>query len=381
MTLQDYFISHMELQKQWAYDKNTESPENLKPHDHTKVWWRCERGHEWQADLNSRVYSGRGCPYCSNKAIAPGENDMATVAPEMAALWHPERNGDLTPADVLPGSRKYVWWLCERGHSWRAPISSIKAGCACPYCSGRSAIPGETDIATTHPHVLGLWSPKNKLLASEVTARSHKKAWWVCGQGHEWEAIIDSVVFEGYGCPYCAGKLAIPGQTDLATVRPDMLAQWDYERNRDIDPTQILPSTHEKAWWKCSLGHSWQAAVFSRTRENSAGCPYCTGRLAYPGFNDLATLKPKVAEQWYQPLNGALRPEDVTLGSNKKVWWQCKAGHVWRAVVYSRTRKKGAGCPVCAGTVRPPKASTAGARKKQAEPRVASDQRAASINA
>ena len=270
---------------------------------------------------------------------------------KMAKLWHPTKNGDLKPTAVMPGSNRVLWWQCERGHEWQAKAYTIKAGGACPYCFGRYVIPGETDLATTHPQILKMWSSKNDLSATEVSSGSHRKAWWICEKGHEWEAMISSVVTDGCGCPYCAGKRAIPGETDLATLRPDVMEQWDFEKNT-IDPRETTVGSHDKAWWKCDKGHSWNAVVFSRTRENAAGCPYCTGRLVLSGFNDLATLKPKLAEQWYQPLNGELTPNQVTLGSNKKVWWQCGAGHVWRAAIYSRTRKKGAGCPVCAGTVR-----------------------------
>ena len=226
-------------------------------------------------------------------------------------------------------------------------------------------------LASVYPEVLPMWSKRNKILPTAVTARSHRRVWWVCEKGHEWEAVVGSVAADGCGCPFCAGKRAVMGETDLATLRPDLLEQWDYERNTQ-SPEAILPSTYEKVWWKCSLGHSWQAMVFSRSREKRAGCPYCTGKKVLAGFNDLGTLQPKLAEQWHPTLN-VLKPEDVTLGSNKKVWWICSGGHVWQAAVYSRTRKKGTGCPVCAGTVRVHKqveaAKTATKRVRQAENR------------
>lgn len=351
MTLQDYFVNNVQLKTEWASDLNTATPADLTPYTRTKVWWRCGKGHEWQAALNSRVSLGRSCPYCSNQAVSSGENDIVAVAPHMTKLWHPTLNGDMKPTDITPGSRKRIWWQCERGHSWKAPPYSIKAGTACPYCSGRNAIPGETDLATVHPHLVKMWSPRNKLLPTEVTAASHKKAWWICEKGHEWEAQIDTLTVMGCGCPYCAGKRAIPGETDLVTLRPDLMEQWDFEKNT-LNPGELTVASHDKAWWKCELGHSWQSMVFSRTRENSAGCPYCTGRKVLPGFNDLATLKPKLAEQWYQPLNGELKPEEVTLGSNKKVWWQCGEGHIWQAFIYARAKPNGTGCPVCAGVVK-----------------------------
>ena len=182
-----------------------------------------------------------------------------------------------------------------------------------------------------------------------VSHGSHKKAWWRCEKGHEWQAPVFSVVIEGCGCPYCNGKKAISGETDLATTHPEIARQWDAEKNGSLDPTQMLPSSHEKVWWRCELGHSWQAAPFSRTKEKGTGCPYCAGRKVLPGFNDLKTLRKPLAKEWYQPLNGTLRPTDVTLGSNKKVWWRCKQGHVWQAAIYARTKANGTGCPVCMG--------------------------------
>ena len=352
MTLADYFLAKApELGQQWDVRRNVMEPDRLKPGSRDRVWWKCPEGHEWQASVDSRLYAGRGCPYCTGQAVHPGENDIATVAPEMVRLWHPKRNGSLTPSDITPGSNKRLWWQCEKGHEWQARAYSIKAGGACPYCFGRYAIPGETDLATTHPYILKFWSDRNKLSPTEVTAGSHRKALWECEKGHVWEAVIVSVALGSCGCPYCAGKKAIPGETDLATLRPDLMKQWDSEKNT-LNPGEVTVASHDKAWWKCELGHSWQAMVFSRTREQSARCPYCTGRKVLPGFNDLATLKPELAEQWYQPLNGELKPENVTLGSNKKVWWQCREGHVWQAFIYARAKKNGTGCPVCAGTVR-----------------------------
>ena len=81
-------------------------------------------------------------------------------------------------------------------------------------------------------------------------------------------------------------------------------------------------------------------------------CPYCTGRKVLAGFNDLASLFPKLAKEWDAELNGPLRPTEVTSGSSRRVWWRCDHGHVWRAAIYSRTGPKKCGCPVCAVVVK-----------------------------
>lgn len=277
---------------------------------------------------------------------------ILTKATNIEKFWHPGKNGDLTFSDITPGSRARAWWRCALAHEWQAPVYSVANGCGCPYCAGKLPIPGQTDLASTHPELVKLWQKRNPLSPAQVTAGSHKRVWWRCEKGHEWEAVISSVALDGCSCPYCAGRRAIPGETDLLTLRPDIAAQWDPVLNGGLSPSQVLPSAHDRVWWRCEKGHQWQAVVFSRTREKSSRCPYCTGRKVLPGFNDLATLKPKLAEQWHPKLNGALLPTQVSLGSNKRVWWQCADGHVWQAAIYSRTRPKGTGCPVCAGMVK-----------------------------
>ncbi len=219
-----------------------------------------------------------------------------------------------------------------------------------PFCIQKT-----TDFVQCHSSfkdAMKLWSPNNTILPEQLTPGSHKKVLWRCEQGHEWEASVFSVVMDDCRCPYCTGKRAIPGESDLATLYPDLMEQWDFEKNEGIDPKNMLPSSHEKVWWICEKGHRWQAAVFSRTRENRSNCPYCSGKKVLAGFNDLATLYPELAKQWYSPLNGDLSPTDLSPGSNKKIWWQCSDNHVWQAAVYSRTKKNPSGCPVCAGKVK-----------------------------
>ena len=136
---------------------------------------------------------------------------------------------------------------------------------------------------------------------------------------------------------------------------PALLKQWDREKNGDLTPDGVTYGSHRKVWWRCEKGHSWQAAIAARTKRKT-GCPYCTGRRALAGYNDLATADPFVAAQWHPTLNGELTPQMVTAGSRRQVWWQCSLGHVWKARVHSRTGKQRSGCPVCAGRTRAAKA-------------------------
>jgi hypothetical protein len=217
---------------------------------------------------------------------------------------------------------------------------------------GKVVIPGDNDLATAYPEIAAQWHPtKNGALTpQDVSIGNQKKVWWRCDQGHEWQAFASTRV-QGSGCPVCAGKVVIPGFNDLASAFPGVAAQWHPTKNGSLTPNQLSPASNRRAWWKCSLGHSFPAKVSDRTQRNT-GCPYCTGRKVLAGFNDLATVQPKLAEQWHASLNGALTPEMVTPGCCRKVWWQCSEGHVWKAVIYSRAGVKKCGCPVCAGRYR-----------------------------
>lgn len=189
------------------------------------------------------------------------------------------------------------------------------------------------------------------LTPDAVTFGSRRKVWWRCGAGHSWQAAVFSRAREGCGCPYCTGRRPIPGKTDLAACFPALADQWDGEKNGTLAPEDVTANSNRAVWWRCARGHSYRATVAHRTRAES-GCPYCAGRRVLTGFNDLATLYPKVAEQWHSTLNGALTPEMVTAGSHQPVWWQCGEGHVWKAKVYSRTDARQCGCPICAGKFR-----------------------------
>jgi len=267
--------------------------------------------------------------------------------------WHPVLNGSLTPKDVLAGTHKKTWWRCERGHEWHAQVRSRVSGCQCPICTNREVFVGENDLSTTHPELAMQWhAAKNGHITPQcVTFGSAVKAWWICERGHEWQARVNSRASGNTGCPVCSGNIVDTGMNDLSSIFPEISSQWHPTKNGTLQPDEVSSFSNRRVWWVCEKGHEWQTDISSRVRRFT-GCPYCVGRKVLAGFNDLATLAPDVAEQWHPELNESLTPEQVTRSSHKKVWWQCPEGHVWKAVIHSRTGAARCGCPVCAGKVR-----------------------------
>ena len=339
-----------DLLAEWDSERNLPlTPETVSRGSKRRVFWRCENGHSWQAAVHTRSGSGTGCPYCSGRLPVPGETDLATRYPDLAAEWHPTKNGDLTPSDVLPGSHRLVWWQCPHGHEWRAQIKSRVSGAGCPVCSNRALLRGVNDLATNNPELARQWHPTKNgdLTPADVVPGTRRKVWWVCDKGHEWRAAVSARV-NGSGCPVCTSKKIVPGINDLASQYPAVAKEWHPTKNGSLTPEQVAPASNKKVWWICDKGHEYQATVASRTQRNG-GCPYCANTKVLPGFNDLATKYPRVAAEWHPTKNAPLTPDQVLPGSRRKVWWQCKNGHIWQAVVYSRTGVQNSGCPFCTG--------------------------------
>ena len=350
----DLATTNSDLAAQWHPTRNGDlTPQDVMAGSNKKVWWQCERGHEWETRISHRS-KGIGCPFCSGQRAIPGENDLATIRPDLAAQWHPTRNGRLTPQQVVAGSGKKVWWRCDKGHEWEATVANRSKGHGCLFCSGRKVLPGFNDLATTDPELAAQWHPTRNgdLTPQNVTSGSGKKVWWLGKCGHEWEAAVYSRR-DGTGCPYCSNKALLPDYNDLATKYPELAAQWHPTRNGRLTPRDVVAGSDKKVWWRCERGHEWEARIYNRSK--GIGCPYCSGKKAFPGYNDLASTDPELAAQWHPTRNGDLTPQNVTSGSSRKIWWLGPCGHEWEATVRERSGRsshKPTGCPVCARNAR-----------------------------
>lgn len=62
--------------------------------------------------------------------------------------------------------------------------------------------------------------------------------------------------------------------------------------------------------------------------------------------NSLAEVHPELVFEWSEK-NSPLTPDDITFGSNKKVWWKGACCHEWQTSV--KARSNGEKCPICSG--------------------------------
>lgn len=332
-----------DLAEEWDYERNGElTPEMFTLSSHKMVLWKCKNcGQSWPATITNRAH-GHGCPYDSGRFPITGKTDLATLRPDLAEEWDYKLNGNLKPEMVALYSNKRAWWKCKNcGQRWLTTIENRSYGHGCPYDDGKLSIVGETDLCTLRPDLAEEWDyERNGTFKPEmVTVFSGKRVWWKCKKcGQSWKSPV-STRANGSGCPYDAGKLPIPGKTDLATLRPDLAEVWDYERNGSLTPEMVTVSSGKKVWWICkNCGQSWPATIDNRVR--GSGCPYDGGKLPIPGKTDLATLRPDLAEEWDFEQNSYLTPEMVTSSSHKRVFWKCDiCGQRWKSAIDSRSAR------------------------------------------
>ena len=273
------------------------------------------------------------------------KNKLTECRPDLAAQWHPTKNGDLRPDEISYGSKKDIWWICTEGHSFQAkPNSRSSKNSSCPYCSGRRVGP-DNNLAFKYPEIADQWHPKKNgsLNPTDVTAKSSKQAWWVCAKGHSYKSVIANRTGNGTSCPYCSGN-KVGDDNNLVAKFPAIAKQWHPTKNANLTPKQVTHGTAKKVWWLCPIGHSYEMKINSRTSMGTS-CPYCSGRRVGRD-NNLLHLFPDIAKEWHPTKNLELTPRDVTSKSDRSVWWRCPNGHSYKSVVKNRTLN-GSKCPKC----------------------------------
>lgn len=184
---------------EWNYGRNAPlTPAMLTPKSRRRVWWKCQKGHEWQAAIASRTTQDTHCRVCSRRVVSSDYN-LATERPDVASIWRAEMNSPLRPEDVSPGTKRAVWWRCERcGEAFRRAVQTqCKSEPLCLDCSYEkraertrtSRLINGGSLLVRAPQLTAEWHPaKNGKLRPQDLARfSGKPVWWRCRDcGHDW---------------------------------------------------------------------------------------------------------------------------------------------------------------------------------------------------
>ena len=335
-------------------------PDEFAPQSNKRVWWQCSTNpsHVWETTFVNRSV-GSGCPDCLAYS-----HSLECKSPDVAKLWHPEKNGELTPAMIANRSEKAVWWLCDQDstHEWRAMVVRRVDGQApCPKClkleqaktGGESTTTPPRSVVESAPEILAYWHPtKNEgLEPSSLTKSSSKKVWWQCidEPDHVWEEAVERVADRQTKCRVCLDSRpqgAFAREKSLAAKRPDLLREWHPTLNGDLDPWCLGPGSSRRVHWQCSEDpeHVWDTQVFQR--KAGSKCPFCSGAKV-DSKTCLASVHPDVAKTWHPTKNGDLTPHEISRQSARRVWWLCPNDptHEWEQSVQNRVNV--GRCPEC----------------------------------
>ena len=202
----------------------------------------------------------------------------------------------------------------------------------------------QNSLKEKNPKLASEWnySKNGNLLPEMFMVNSHKKVWWICSKGHEWQAIIANRNDKNRDCPYCCNQKVNEGENSVLITHPEITKFWDYDNN-DISPNHISHGADRLINFKCEKGHQFSCLLYSFTKTMK--CPVCQNRKVLKGYNDLTTTHPNLCNEWNYNKNKGLLPTQFTYGSGKKVWWRCLKGHEWKSTIQSRTN--GSTCPQC----------------------------------
>ena len=181
-------------------------PTKLTYGSNKKAFWICKnnKNHKWDATIKNRTI-GRNCPYCSSYKVCK-DNCLKTNFPDLCKEWDYKKNKDLRPENIATGSIKLIWWICSKGHEWKATIKNRTKGVNCHYCSGYKASK-DNCLLSKFPEIAKTWHPtrNGELTPSNVLPKSSKSVWWICSKGHEWKTAVCNRSI-GRGCHYCFKK-------------------------------------------------------------------------------------------------------------------------------------------------------------------------------
>jgi len=215
---------------------------------HTKLRWKCAKGHVWWA-APTTVQKGHWCARCARSQPRKYSlTDFQRIA---------QREGGRCLSKEFSSVSNKLLWQCAKGHRWEAVPSPIQKGTWCPFCAGRHK---------TVADMRRVAEQQGGRCLSRKYAGANTKLLWECGKGHRWEAVPSSILC-GTWCPVCAGtqRRNIEEMRAMAAERGGKCLSKEYA------------GIESKLLWECSEGHRWHAQPNSIRSGN--WCPACSSGL------------------------------------------------------------------------------------------------------
>ena len=333
------------LVKEWDYEKNKDLPENYLPGSNKKVWWKCSIcGYEWKSSIVNRT-RGRNCSRCLK--------EYHISYPEKAVYYYIKKyfkNAlENVRLEILEGKELDIYipnlkiGIEYDGYSWHQDAN-------------KDFIKDEL-CQKNQITLIRLREPGLPTINSSTVIYNMKRL-------NDKEVNIEDAIIWLLNYLKCSNidinikrdnekilKLMDLGnkKNSILKVAPDIVKDWNYEKNKGLNPAYFTKGSEKVVWWKCSeCGYEWQNKIKDRIKRK--GCPICSKNKLKIGINDYKTLYPKLADDWDYEKNKIKLEEIPKSKRNEKFWWKCKnCGYEWQLSI--RSKIVSTYCPKCATKV------------------------------
>lgn len=338
-------ISHPSIIKEWDFDLNSTSPEKITAGSRVKVWWKCKKGHNWNAAIYSRTSKNQtGCPYCSNKK-ATIDNSLEITHPHLVKEWD-FKNNSKKPSDITYGSAYKANWLCIKGHTWKAIVYSRTKGSGCPKCFSSTSL-SELKILSELEYIFKTVLHRHKIDGIELDLFIPSIQVAIEFDGLKWHLHKQELDLRKNS--FCQRKeitLIRIRQKGLPKLeKTDLIVEKNFQLKTTVN--QILERISEVNNFIYETDEV-QAYIKEEKEKNSVRYQELLRQHPFPlTSKSLADIYPIIAKEWNTTKNESLSPNHCYPNSASKVWWKCKKGHEWKSRISHRV--KGSGCPYCSG--------------------------------
>ena len=197
------------------------------------------------------------------------------------------------------------------------------------------------------------WSDRNEKKPNEVAMNSHKKFWFDCECGHEFESNIKNINLLNRWCPYCANKKLCGKDKNCKKCFDKCFASIERSKNWSDknfeEPFEILKYSHKKYWFNCECGHEFITTLYHITKDN-CWCPYCSNRILCNETVKCNSCYNKSFASIERSKNWSnknkKKPIEVFKSTAEKFWFDCdKCGNNFESKLCHIT--DGSWCPNC----------------------------------
>ena len=363
------------LSKYWDYENNTEDPTHITYKSNKEYKWICsECGKSFERTATNENKSTL-CQECGHKkGTANGYitrvNKSHSIAddPILSTCWDYKKNIE-DPAKLAYKCNRKFYWICpDCGVSFERAANHMNEGQLCNECTLKKRIQTrhESYMQTAKsiaddPIQSKYWDYKrNPEDPKDIPFRSQGYYYWICPEcGISYKRNASYQYVSSHLCNACADKARLANhaatrliRSEKVSDRPNLLAQWDYDKN-DINPDRVLAHSVTEYWWRCPMCGKSEKSTPDK-KYNAKVCWDCGNKVG--GINkrksevkrkgSFGQQHPHLAKEWHPTLNGNITPYDITSGCGDYFYWKCKYGHIFHTSPHERV-KRHAGCPTC----------------------------------